>query len=196
MAAIARETLGAGWTVDETTNPDAPAIITEPAGLARATASTLGLFETGLDPLDGVILSAFLDPGRLELGARLSVPVVGIAEAAMAEAAAPGRFAVLATTPDLAAEIRRLAEAYGHGDRLAGIVGTKGEPHAVMADPDRLQAALRELMTEAVDRLSVDAVIIGGGPLADAARALAAEAPVPVIEPVPAAARWMRTRLS
>lgn len=188
MAGFAREALGAGWTVNTATNPDAPPIIVDPAGAARAAASVQALFRDGLDPGDGVILSAFLDPGLPELRAQLSVPVVGLAEAAMHAAGRIGRFAVLSTTPALDGMMRELAVAYGEADRLVDILRIEGDPHTVMGDPDTLLAALRPMLGDAAARLRVDAVIVGGGPLADAARVLRDEAPVALIEPVPAAA--------
>jgi allantoin racemase len=39
-------------------------------------------------------------------------------------------------------------------------------------------------------------VVIGGGPLALAARALSATAPVPLVEPLPAAVRLALTRVA
>lgn len=194
MAAVLRETLGAGWTVAETTNPDAPPVIVDPPGLARASRSVAALFRDGLDPLDGVVVSAFVDPALEALRAMLAVPVVGIAEAAMAEAARHGRFAILSTTPALGDAIAALAAGYGHGDALAGIVGSDDDPQALMGDPARLAATLAALMERAVV-LGAAAVTVGGGPLADAARALARDAPVPVVEPVPAAARALARRI-
>ena len=188
MGAFAQETLGPGWTVRLRTNEDAPPIITDVAGAERASASLLTLFRDGLDPCEGVILSAFLDPGLEDLRALLDVPVVGIAEAAMQAAGRHGRFAILSTTPDLNAHLRALAVVYGEGERLVDILRIKGDPYKVMGDPDLLMATLREMLTEATETLEVDAVIVGGGPLAKAARALGAEASLPIVEPVPAAA--------
>ena len=188
MGDFAQAALGPDWTVRLKTNEDAPPIITDLAGAERATASLLKLFRQGLDPCEGVILSAFLDPGLADLRAMLDVPVVGIAEAAMQAAGRHGRFAILSTTPDLNEHLRALAVVYGEGDRLVDILRIKGDPYTVMGDPDLLLATLREMLTEATETLDVDAVIVGGGPLAQAARALGEEARLPIIEPVPAAA--------
>lgn len=196
MAVAARAALGPGWTVETATNPDAPPIIADPDGLRRAVRSVPALFRDGLDPAEGVILSAFLDPGLAELAALLPVPVVGIAAAAMDAAAAHGRFTIVTTTSGLRQAIEELAESYGHGDRLTRVLTTEGDPATVMGDPDRLRAALADLIDRAVAEDRPDAVVIGGGPLADAARSLAEAAPVPVIEPVPAAARAIRRRLA
>lgn len=195
MADFAREALGTAWTVETCTNADAPAIITDPAGAARATTSILRLFRDGLDPCGGVILSAFLDPGLTELRAELDVPVVGIAEAAMQAAGRHGRFAILSTTPDLNAHLRELAVVYGEADQLVDILRIEGDPYKVMGDPNLLMATLRAMLKDATDRLEVDAVIVGGGPLAKAARMLGAEASLPIVEPVPAAALALKAAI-
>lgn len=192
MAAFAQDILGASWTVVPGTNTDAPPIITESVGLARATKSTIALFEGGYDPLDGVIVSAFIDPGLEWLKTHLKVPAVGIAQAAMDEAAGHGRFVILSTTPGLAGAMTGLVDRYGHAGGCAGIIGIEGDPYTVMSDPARLLQELSVLLDRAVTELSADAVIVGGGPLVDAARQLSATAPVPLIEPVPAAARSIR----
>lgn len=195
MAGFAREALGPDWSVDTLTNADAPAIITDPDGAARAAASLIRLFRGGQDPSDGVILSAFLDPGLAELRALLDVPVVGIAEAAMQAAGRHGRFAILSTTPDLEPLLRDLAVVYGEGDRLVDILRIEGDPYRIMGDADLLLLTLRAMLDDATSRLDLDAVIVGGGPLAQAARTLRDESSLPIIEPVPAAALALRSAI-
>ena len=55
---------------------------------------------------------------------------------------------------------------------------------------------LYELIRRTVRDDSAEAVVVGGGPLADAARTLAPTSPVPLIEPVPAAVRRLVAALS
>jgi Asp/Glu/hydantoin racemase len=62
-----------------------------------------------------------------------------------------------------------------------------------MADPARLDALLSACITRAREA-GAQAVIIGGGPLAEAARRLSEGARVPLIEPVPAAMRLILRR--
>ncbi|MBA4444821.1 aspartate/glutamate racemase family protein, partial [Cylindrospermopsis raciborskii CS-506_C] len=100
-----------------------------------------------------------------------------------------GRFAVVTTTPDLTASIAARADACGHGDSFLGTVLTSGDVHQVMADRQGLGRALLEAGQRAVRQLGARAIVIGGGPLAVAAREIADQLPVPVIEPVPAAVR-------
>ncbi|WP_239519851.1 aspartate/glutamate racemase family protein, partial [Stenotrophomonas maltophilia] len=79
--------------------------------------------ETPPKGLNGVIVSAFGAPALQNLRQHMTVPVTGIAEAGMAEAAAGGRrFAVVTTTPNLVTSIAGLAERYGHGPAFLGTV--------------------------------------------------------------------------
>lgn len=196
MAAAARATLGAGWHVEATTIAAAPAIITDEPGLALATELVVSAFEDGLDPLDGVIVSAFADPGLDTLRGMLDVPVVGIAEAAMRAAARLGRFAVISPTPELADVIRGLAARYGLTAQLAEIVAMTADRYGLLEAPQDLFGQLRELVTDLLARGGLEAVIIGGGPLVGTAQRLSEEMPdgqpCPIIDPIVAAAQAMR----
>jgi allantoin racemase len=142
------------------------------------------------DGFAGIIVSAFGDPGLTELRRVLDVPVTGIAEAGLREAAEGGRrFSIVTTAPDLAAPIRRLARHYGCADTLASIRITPGEPFALMADPERLEAALLAACDRAIDHDHAQAILIGGGPLAMAARFIAHKVRVPIVEAISAAVR-------
>jgi allantoin racemase len=124
------------------------------------------------------------------------VPVVGIAEAGMGEAAAAGRrFSVVTTTPLLVGAIERRAEAYGLRAQFAGVRLTHGEMAALMADPPALEAALAQACETAIAEDRAQAIVIGGGPLAMAARALSGRFGVPIVEPIPAAMRLLRARI-
>lgn len=195
MVEIARAEAGEAASVVGLTAPFGVGLITDPVALATA-AEAVAQMADSLRDADGVVVAAFGDPGLPALRATLDCPVTGIAEAGMAEAAAGGRrFAVATTTPDLVGSIAALAARYGH----AGFVGTyltPGPPGPLMADPDRLAEALLEACLRAVAEGGAEAVVIGGGPLAVAARRLAGQVPVPLIEPVPAAVRLSLARLS
>ncbi|MBM3570737.1 MAG: hypothetical protein FJX52_00020 [Alphaproteobacteria bacterium] len=172
-------------------------LITDPTQLATAaTAVETLLAETALDRYDGVIIAAFGDPAVANLKQCLPIPVTGIAEAGMAAAATAGRkFSVVTTTPALADEIRAAAARYGRGGQLISIRATSGDPASVTNDARSLVEALALACIEAIERDYADAIIIGGGPLAAAARALAPRFAVPIIEPVPAAVRLALARI-
>lgn len=198
MLAIARGTAAASATITGLTAPYGAPLITDEAALTTAAEAVLSLAPALADGQPaGVIVAAFGDPGLLRMRAACACPVTGIAEAGMAEAAAgERRFAVVTTTPALAPAIARTAELYGHAAAFTGVRLTDGDPHAVMADPRRLEAALESACDEAIRRDGAEAIVIGGGPLATAARSLARRIPVPIIEPVPAAVRLALARAS
>jgi len=78
---------------------------------------------------------------------------------------------------------------YGYRDRFTGVRLTPGDPVALTADREALTEALGAACREAVELDGAQALVIGGGPLALAARALKGRFTVPIIEPVPAAMR-------
>lgn len=188
MVEIAAETAGARARVLGHTAAFGATLITEPSAFAVA-AEAVAALAPALRYADAVIVAAFGDPGLDALRAALDVPVTGIAEAGMAEAAEGSRrFAVVTTTPRLCDRIAEIASRHGHR-HFAGTWTTPGDPASYTADPAVLEAALAAAIEQAVREGGVEAVVIGGGPLAEAARTLAATAPVPLIEPVPAAVR-------
>ncbi|WP_454711457.1 aspartate/glutamate racemase family protein [Cupriavidus nantongensis] len=135
----------------------------------------------------GVIVGAFGDPGLDALRAQLAVPVVGIGEAAMHAAAAGGRrFGIATTTPRLAASIESAVSRHGLQAWFTGARFTDGDPRALGNAPQQQEKELGGAVQACIDD-GAQAVIIGGGPLGEAARALGQRFSVPVIGPIPAA---------
>jgi Asp/Glu/hydantoin racemase len=196
MVAIAQESspenqfvgLTAPFGVPLITGPDELAIAADAVATALAMRMPSGI--------SAVIIAAFGDPGLEAAVTSLRVPVVGIAEAAMAEAGHDDRrFAVVTTTPDLVGSIALLAARYGHAASFLGTELTEGDVHHIMADKDRLVQALEAACHRAISARGAEAIVIGGGPLAAAARILASRLPVPLVEPIPAAARLAERRV-
>ncbi|SPR98588.1 aspartate/glutamate racemase family protein [Cupriavidus taiwanensis] len=135
----------------------------------------------------GVIVGAFGDPGLEALRAQLTVPVVGIGEAAMrAAAAGERRFGIATTTPRLAASIAAGVRRHGLEAWFTGARFTDGDPRALGNAPQQQEERLAGAVRACIDD-GAQAVIIGGGPLGEAARALQQRFAVPVIGPIPAA---------
>jgi allantoin racemase len=191
MRDIAQEAAPPGVFLESMTAPYGAPLITDAASLAVAAGAVASLAGAILSNVPaGIIISAFGDPGLQRMRTLLPCPVTGIAEAAMLEAAAGERpFAVVTTTPDLAASIEATVTAYGHAKTFCGVALTTGDAHKIMSDPRRLTEALADACAEAIRDLRAEALIIGGGPLAQAAKDLARRFPVPLIAPIPAAVR-------
>ncbi|GGH18587.1 hydantoin racemase [Alsobacter metallidurans] len=188
MVAIAGEAAGGRATVTGITAPSGPPLITQEDALAAAALTVAGMADeiAALAP-DAVIVSAFGDPGLAGLRRALSMPVVGIGEAAFRAAPAGYPVAVVTTTPDLVTSISAMGRTY-RGDSFLGVFLPPGDPVTLMADASALRDALHGACCDAV-QAGARAIIIGGGPLASAARSLRNVIPARLVEPIPEAVR-------
>jgi Asp/Glu/hydantoin racemase len=163
-------------------------MIVTPEALTASSVEVVDIARAHADQCDGIIVAAFGDPGLRAVREMLAVPSVGIGESAMVLAAAGGRrFGVATTTPLLKAAIDALPR---HLGLQAGYTGSRfadGDPQALMRDPARLRAALADAVEACITQDGAEAVIIGGGPLGEAARELQPMFAVPVIAPIPSA---------
>jgi Asp/Glu/hydantoin racemase len=198
MHEIAAAAAPASIAVHACTVPFGAALITDEQALDDAGHAVLAaLSAADLGACIGVIVSAFGDPGLDAARQRTSVPVTGIAEAGMAEAARGGRrFAVVTTTPNLVRAITAKAAVYGHDRQFTGVRVTPGAPQLLMQQPQALLDALERACDDAMRLDGAQAIVIGGGPLARAARALQTRITVPLVEPVPAAVRLAVARVT
>jgi allantoin racemase len=145
----------------------------------------------------GIIVSAFGDPGLETLKRRVAIPVVGICEASMIEAAAGGRrFGIATVTPQLAVPIEQRARDLALLHLYTGIRLTAGDPVKLAANASQLEEALAEAVAHCFEDDNADAVIIGGGPLGQAAIGLAQSFDQRVIAPIPAAVRRLLAMVS
>ena len=192
MLAIAREAAAGLLQIEAMTAPEGVPMITDALALQQASQVLTGLIpELRAQNWDGVITAAYGDPALQALREGLDCPVTGIGEASMLEAAGYGAFAVVTTTPELAGSITAMAGWLGLGSLFGGVYLTRGDAVAVTDDPALLVERLEEACLRAVHEAGggLASVIIGGGPLAVAARVLVERVPVRLIEPVPAAIR-------
>ncbi|WP_254047639.1 aspartate/glutamate racemase family protein [Streptomyces aureus] len=79
--------------------------------------------------------------------------------------------------------------ALGLADRYTGLRLTRGGPEHLSAEPDLLLAELERAVRACVERDGARAVVIGGGPLGDAAEGLRTRCAVRIVAPIPAACR-------
>lgn len=190
MTSIAQNLCPQGVEVQGHTMMLGPSIITNEEALEAAAKQvvTVGV-GVASDGVDALIVSAFGDPGLKALRNRVNIPVIGIAEAGMAEAAAGRRkFSIITTTPDLKDSILQTVARYGHHDDLASLRISDGDASQVMSDARRMSAALVAIAHKC-EADGAQALLLGGGPLARAALAVAKAIPLPIVEPVSAGIR-------
>ncbi|MBP1095631.1 aspartate/glutamate racemase family protein [Bradyrhizobium diazoefficiens] len=190
MVAIARSAAVAGFDIVGATATRAPQMIVSAEALEAAAAEVEEIARTHRASPDGIIVAAFGDPGLAGIRAAMKLPAVGIGESSMLEAAAGGRrFGVATTTPLLKSKIEALPDALGLRSRYTGTRFAEGDPQELMRDPAQLRAALAGAVEACIAKDGAEAVIIGGGPLGEAARELQPMFTVPVIAPIPSAVR-------
>ncbi|WFU26224.1 aspartate/glutamate racemase family protein [Bradyrhizobium sp. CB1717] len=190
MMAIARSAAADDFDIVGATATRAPAMIVSADALAAAASEVEEIARVRGGECDGIIVSAFGDPGLAGIKAAMTLPAVGIGESAMLEAAENGRrFGVATTTPLLKAKIDALPDTLGLRSRYTGSRFAGGDPEVLMRDPARLRAALAGAVEACIAQDGAEAVIIGGGPLGEAARELQPMFTVPVIAPIPSAVR-------
>jgi allantoin racemase len=196
MVAIARQHAVPGCEVEGVTAPSGAALIVNEDQLRMAADGVTSMARSFAKQVDGVIVSAFGDPGVEALRKQLSMPVEGIAEPAMREAAARGRrFAIVSTTPGLVRHMLASAHRLGFGPQLAAVRTTEVPLEPLMRDSERLVDALEYAARLAIDEDAAQAIIVGGGPLAAVAQSLRHRLSVEVVEPIPAAMRRMTSIL-
>ncbi|WP_415150824.1 aspartate/glutamate racemase family protein [Piscinibacter sp.] len=196
MVGIATAALPPGCVVIGQTAATGVPMMVDEAELDAAGDEVVRRWRADAPECDGVIVGAFGDPGMAGIRRLTRAPVAGIFESSVLEAAQGGRrFGVATVTPGLAGMIRRGIEAQGFGRLYTGIRLTAGAPRALAADPDALQAALGEAARQCIEDDGAEAVIIGGGPLGQAALELQRRLRAPIIAPIPAAARRLMREL-
>jgi Asp/Glu/hydantoin racemase len=188
MVAIGASAAPDGFDLVGATARRAPTMIVSAEALDAAAPEVEEIARAHQTSCDGFIVSAFGDPGLKGIRGAMTLPAVGIGESAMLEAARGGRrFGVATTTPLLQAKIDALPEALGLRSCYTGTRLTEGDPHELMRDPARLRAALAGAVHACIADDGAEAVIIGGGPLGEAARELQPMFAIPIIAPIPAA---------
>lgn len=144
----------------------------------------------GADPVDGVVVAAFGDPGMPALKELAGVPVIGITEAALCAAALQGhRFSIIAISDRIKPWYRDCVERFGLLGRLASIRSIHESLNSIGSVAQDFKETLLALSRQAVAEDGADVVILAGAPLAGLARELEGEIPVPVVDGISAGIR-------
>ena len=149
-----------GWT-----NHKGPKMIVDRDQLNEAANQ---ISEAVFPDASALIVAAFGDPGAKKLARSMDIPVIGIAAAAAREAALSGvPFAVVTSTPKLAPSIDKIMRAE-RDDTYLGCYTTEDDPLVLASNSDALDYALIT-SCEIAKKAGARRVIIGGGPLGQAA---------------------------
>ena len=185
MVEIAAAAAGNRARITGATARHGPAMLTTPADLAAAAVEVIAIGRSQAAPYSAILVAAFGDPGAAELAQIVAIP----AEASMrAAAAGQRRFGVATVTPALVPAIAARAAQLGLGPLYCGTRVTPNIP----TDPHALTAALASAVAQC-QADGAQAVIIGGGPLAQAASALQHQCAIPIIAPLPTAIHQLIT---
>lgn len=176
------------WRVTTATASFGAAYIVSEASYAIAAHAVLDAWAHA-SQFDAVLVGCFGDPGLEGLRELSTVPVIGLAEASMTEAARHGRFAIVTGGARWPAILQRRAAAAGLEESLAGIQIIPESGAELLATPERTLTRLTEEAWAAHTRFGADAVLIGGAALAGMGDAIAGRLDFPVIDNVSAAAR-------
>jgi allantoin racemase len=190
MVRIAASVLPAGIALQGISAASGVPMIVDEAELSASAREVVRLGVELAPEVAAIVVAAFGDPGAEALRDAVRVPVVGIGAASFAEAAAGGRrFGIATTTPGLVRPIEALVERLSFGGCFTGVRVPEGDPRALAEDVSRQERVLAQLVRDCIEVDGAEAVIIGGGPLSAAARALRRQFSTEIIEPVPAAIR-------
>jgi Asp/Glu/hydantoin racemase len=188
MVAIAQNAARGRVAVTGATATRSPPMIVTRAALAAAADEVVEIGDRCAAHHAGIIVSAFGDPGLAKLRQHVPIPAVGIFEASMLAAARDGqRFGVATVTPDLAEPIAERARELKLAALYTGIRCTAGDPLALASDQRGLREALLVAVRACIEQDGAEAVVIGGGPLGQAADWLQPLFDTPIIAPIPCA---------
>lgn len=136
---------------------------------------------TPLQPLSGVLIGCFGDPGLFALREVSACPVTGLAEASFIRAAALGPFAIVTGGERWKPMLQRLANSLGYGAQLRHIETVTPTGAALQADPEMAIQCLGQACQNAAQH-GVASIILGGAGLAGYAQLLQAHCTLPLID--------------
>lgn len=182
--------VGADVTLQMATAPFGARYIADETSFAVAGHAALAAYashcEVHGEP-DAVLLGCFGDPGVWALREVAQRPVVGLAEAAMVEAARYGRFAIVTGGAAWGPMLRRLARSLDLNGALIDVHIVEPTGAQLAADPAMALQVLGAACRRAA--AGAHAVVLGGAGLAGMAAVLAPSLDVPLIDSVSAGAR-------
>ncbi|GAA0647379.1 hypothetical protein GCM10009424_24450 [Sphingomonas ursincola] len=149
------------------------------------------VFQTGITAEDegyaGVLIDTVSDSGLRALRSRLTIPVIGPGEAAFAAAMMLGKkFTVLTMWPEWFPLYQKTLTEYGFWDRVASLrsIDTRPDVTELLAGKEEvIFDKLKAEATRAMEEDGADVIVLGSTTMHQSAAFLAANLPIPVINP-------------
>jgi allantoin racemase len=149
------------------------------------------VFQAGIDAeaegYAGVLIDTVSDSGLRALRSRLAIPVVGPGEAAFLTAMMLGkRFTILTMWPQWFPLYEKTLTEYGFWDRVASLRSIDTRPDVTELLQGKEEVIFGKLRAEALAAIAedeADVIVLGSTTMHQSAAFLAAELPVPVINP-------------
>ncbi len=132
-------------------------------------------------PLEGVLIGCFGDPGLFALREVSACRITGLAEASFIAAAAHGPFSIVTGGARWRPMLERLALSLGYADNLRHIETVAPSGAALQADPAMALDCLSKACQQAM-RPGVKSIILGGAGLAGYAERLQSLVALPLID--------------
>jgi allantoin racemase len=190
IAAVAREAASPGTEIVAVTGQSGVPYIATRAEAVIGARVALELLAEHADGCDAAVVAAFADPGIGGARELLSIPVIGMAEAAMLTACMLGRrFSIVTFATAMGPWYRECVDYNGLTGRLASIRCVAGGFRDINSVQEDMGDALVDACRQAVEQDEADVVILGGAPLAGLAATVADRVPVPLVDGVAAAVR-------
>jgi allantoin racemase len=190
IAAVARAAASPGTDILAVTGKRGVPYIATRAEAVIGAREALELLAEHSAGCDVAVIAAFADPGVGGARELLSIPVIGMAEAAMLTACMLGRrFSIVTFATAMGPWYRECVDYNGLSGRLASIRCVSGGFRDINFVQEEKGDALVEACCLAVDQDEADVVIFGGAPLAGLAAKVAERVPVPLVDGVAAAVR-------
>jgi allantoin racemase len=185
MATVARGVAASGTEIKAATAPSGARVIGTRTEMVIGEYASLNLMAAESADCDAAIIGASIDSAVRAVREMLTIPVVGITEAALHTACLlGGKFGLVAMSARSAIVTREMVEAYGLTARMAGIVPVATTPAQFVADPDAAFASLADAANTLVERDMADVVVLVGAVMAGIPPRIQDRVSVPVIEGV------------
>lgn len=164
----------------------------------------LAIFEAGsnaqAEGFDAVCIDTMSDGGMAALRSVLDIPVIGAGKASMLYALTLGaRFSVLAQWDPALPRYRKVIRDYGFEGQCAS-VRSLGQPpdfaNLLTGKEDEVFPRMRDIALRCIEEDGADVICLGSTTMHQAAEYLAAELPVPVVNPGPLSYKLIETFLA